>query len=150
MTDFTQSQLPDRENIPSRLLQAMMALALSSLALVTFAVVTDRDHVGQPKDAAVLAKRTLVLKGHGAKAVTVTDADGKVLFDLEHGGFVTVIQNGLERTRTVAHVDQTLPVQLVQYANGRLTVFDPATGWSVELGNFGKDNKAAFERLLTK
>ena len=42
------------------------------------------------------------------------------------------------------------PVRLIAYANGRLTVLDPETGWSVELGDFGSDNKAAFERLMTK
>ena len=141
---------PNREMIPARLLVAMLILALSSLALVSFAVVTGRETVGRPKPATILSERIIHLVGRDAQAVTVTDADDTLLFDLPHGGFITVIQNGLERERTVARVDQSLPVRLVHYANGRLTVIDPATGWSVELGNFGVDNRAAFQKLLPR
>ena len=70
--------------------------------------------------------------------------------DLPHGGFITVIQNGLERAREVAGVDQSRPVRIVEYANGRLTVQDDLTGWSAELGAFGSDNRAAFERLMSQ
>jgi putative photosynthetic complex assembly protein len=159
MTASTQDLLRDRyetrkqsegDKIPKGLLIAMFLLAMSSLALVSYAVLTGRPHEGQPVDAAILSERSIILEGHGAKAVTVRDENGALLADLAHGGFVTVIQNGLERARTVAHADQTKPVRLIAYANGRLTVLDPETGWSVELGNFGSDNKAAFERLMTK
>ncbi len=159
MTASTQDLLRDRyetrkqsegDKIPKGLLIAMLLLAMSSLAIVSYAVLTNRPHEGQPADAAILSERTIILEGHGAKAVVVRDAEGKVLADLDHGGFITVIQNGLERARTVAQADQTKPVRLIAYANGRLTVLDPETGWSVELGDFGSDNKAAFERLMTK
>ena len=136
------------ELIPKVLLRAMFALAMASLAIVSFAVITDRDHVGVPKPAEVLSSRSLILQGGGAKAVTVRQLDGTVLADLDHGGFITVIQNGLERARLVHGVQADLPVDLVAYANGRLTLTDPETGWSTELGSFGSDNKAAFERLL--
>lgn len=138
----------DGDMIPRGLLWAMLALALASLAIVTFAVVTDRPHVGQPKPAAILAQKTVILEGHGAKAVTVRDETGNVLVDLSHGGFVAVIQNGLQRARHVRGVDQSLPVRLVEYANGRLAIEDPASGWTAELGVFGDDNRAAFERLM--
>jgi putative photosynthetic complex assembly protein len=138
----------DAELIPRWLVGAMIGLALLSLALVSLAVLTDRPHTGVPVAAPVLAERTLILEGHGAKAVTVRDAEGKLLADLPHGGFITVVQNGLQRARTLRGVDPMKPVRLVSYANGRLTVIDPETGWSVELGNFGDDNRAAFERLL--
>ncbi len=68
--------------------------------------------------------------------------------DLPHGGFVTVIQSGMARARTVARVEGNPPIRLVRYDNGRLVAEDPATGWSAELYAFGQDNKAAFERLL--
>ena len=78
------------------------------------------------------------------------DANGAPLMDLPHGGFITVIQNGIERARLTAGVDKMLPVRIVEYANGRLTAIDDYTGWSVELGAFGSDNKAAFERLMSQ
>lgn len=139
----------DKEMIPKALLRAMLGLALASLAIVTFAVVTGREPAGQPHAAAVVAERQIILEGRGAKAVAVRDASGAMLAEMDHGGFVTVIQNGLQRARLVAGVDQALPVRLVSYANGRLTLHDDASGWSAELHAFGDDNKAAFERLMS-
>lgn len=142
----TKPHAPDM--IPRPLLLAMLGLVMATLALATFSVLTGREKVGQPADAAIVQQRSITLQGGGAQAVTVLDANGALLMDLPHGGFITVIQNGLTRARHVARVDQTLPVRIVQYANGRLTVIDDATGWSAELGAFGSDNRAAFARLL--
>jgi putative photosynthetic complex assembly protein len=137
------------ELIPKALLRAMFALAMASLLIVSFSVYSGRDHVGQPLASEPVAQTRLILQGGGAKAVTVRDANGDVMADLAHGGFITVVQNGLETERRKHGVDPMLPVTLVRYANGRLTIIDPETNWSVELGSFGADNKAAFERLLT-
>lgn len=150
---MTQSPSPtfknrDREMVPRTLLWAMFGLAMASLAITSFAVLTGREPVAQPEAAEAVRDRWIVLEGHDAKAVTVRNADGSLLLDLPHGGFVTVIQNGLATERRKHKVDPLLPVRLVEYANGRLAVEDPETGWSIELYAFGQDNKAAFERLL--
>jgi putative photosynthetic complex assembly protein len=150
---MTQSPSPtfknrDREMVPRTLLWAMFGLAMASLAITTFAVLTGREPVAQPEAAEAVRDRWIVLEGHDAKAVTVRNADGSLLLDLPHGGFVTVIQNGLATERRKHRVDPLKPVRLVEYANGRLAVEDPETGWSIELYAFGQDNKAAFERLL--
>ena len=140
----------DPQMIPAILLKAMLALVLASLAVVTFSVVTGRDHTGVPKPAAIVAERTVILQGGGAQSVTVLDENGQVLMDLPHGGFITVIQNANERARLVKGVDKLLPLRIVEYANGRLTAHDDYTGWSAELGAFGSDNRAAFERLMSQ
>jgi putative photosynthetic complex assembly protein len=137
-----------REMIPTALLYGMAALALSTLAVVTFAVVTDHPAVGVPAAGTAVQERFLILEGKSAQAVVVKDADGTVLMDLPHGGFVTVIQSAMARARLVARIEGNPPVRIVRYDNGRLVAEDPATGWSAELYAFGKDNKAAFERLL--
>lgn len=136
------------EMIPKALLRAMLALVLATLAVVSFSVVSGRDHVGVPKESAVVQERQIILQGHSAQAVTVLNPDGSVMLDLPHGGFVTVIQSGLATERRKHGVDPLLPVRLVRYENGRLTIEDDETGWSAELYAFGADNKAAFERLL--
>jgi len=140
----------DKDMIPKHLLLAMLALVLASLTVVTFAVVTDRTHVGVPKAADIVTERSIILKGGGAQAVTVLDVDGAVMMDLPHGGFITVIQNAMERARLTAGVDKMLPLRIVEYANGRLTAVDDYSGWSAELGAFGFDNRAAFERLMSQ
>ncbi len=138
------------EMIPKALLRGMLALVVATLALVSYASVTDRPLVGVPKPSAVAREQMIVLQGHSAQAVTVMNADGTIMMDLPHGGFVTVIQSGLATERRKYGVDPLLPVRLVQYENGRLTIEDDHTGWSAELYAFGADNKAAFERLLSQ
>lgn len=139
---------PEREMIPRALLWAMLALALSALVITSFAVLTDRPHTGTPLAGKVVAQRELILEGKSAQAVAVYDAQGKLIADMDHGGFITVIQNALQRARTVARVTGNPLINIVQYDNGRLVAEDPASGASIELYAFGSDNKAAVERLL--
>ena len=151
MQDLTQRRpSDDKDMIPKPLLLAMLGLVLATLAIVSFSVLTGREPAGTPAPAAVVVERTIYLQGGGAQAVTVLDENRALLMDLPHGGFITVIQNGVQRARLTARVDQSLPVRIVEYANGRLTVVDDHTGWSAELGAFGSDNKAAFERLMSQ
>jgi putative photosynthetic complex assembly protein len=140
----------DRQDrmIPKGLLMAMAALALSALALASYAVLTDRPREGVPVHGDVVRERMLILQGHNAQAVTVLDADGTLLVDLPHGGFVTVVQNAVATMRHRHGLDPALPVRLVEYAGNRLVLEDPATGENYELYAFGSDNKAAFERLF--
>lgn len=138
------------EMIPTPLLRAMLVLVLATVALVSYSVLSGRDHVGVPKASAIVTERQIILEGHSAQAVTVYNVDKSVLIDLPHGGFVTVIQSGLATERRKFGIDPLLPVRLVRYENGRLTIEDDLTGWSAELYAFGADNKAAFERLLAQ
>jgi putative photosynthetic complex assembly protein len=152
-----QMTYPDRERtfktrqadmIPKGLIIAMCLFAASGLAIASYGVLTHRPHEGVPATAAVLRERMLVLQGHSAQAVTVYAADGSLLVDLPHGGFVTVVQSAVDTARRRHGVDLSLPVRLVEYANGRLVMEDPQTGGSFELYAFGGENKAAFERLF--
>lgn len=140
----------EKEMIPRTLLLGMAALALSTLALVSFSVATGRSHVGTPDGGTVTASTPLILEGKSAQAVVVKRPDGTVLADLPHGGFITVIQSGMARERLVHGIAGNPPVNIVRYDNGRLVAEDPATGWSAELYAFGSDNRAAFERLIEK
>jgi putative photosynthetic complex assembly protein len=138
----------DNDMIPKGLLYAMAGLALSAVLITSYAVMSERPHVGVPVSSTPVRERMLILEGHSAQAVTVRAADGSVLVDLPHGGFVTVIQSAVFTARRRHGVDQALPVRLVEYANGRLVMEDPETDFSFELYAFGGDNKAAFERLF--
>lgn len=139
---------PEATPAPRPMLRLMLAMVLASLAVVAYAVLTDAPKGGTPQDSPVIAERSLIIKTGGAKAVTLYDIDGTLLEHLDHGGFVTVIGSGIDRERTVHKVPLDLPVTLVRRENGRFTIEDPATGWSVELTIFGADNEAAFAKLL--
>jgi putative photosynthetic complex assembly protein len=139
---------PARDTIPPGLLRGMAALVVVALLLTSYAVLTDRPREGTPAPAAVVAERLVVLRGGDAQSVRVEEPGGALLFDLPHGGFVTVVQNSLAFSRGRLGLDPALPVRLVEYANGRFAVEDPASDWSVELYAFGADNEAAFRKLL--
>ncbi|MEM1130925.1 MAG: photosynthetic complex assembly protein PuhC [Pseudomonadota bacterium] len=128
-----------REMIPRRLLQAMAALVIGSVAMVSFAVITERPKVGQPKPAEVALSRDIVVDGSG-NAVKVTTLDGRIIVDAENGGFLAAVRSALDYERHRHDIDGNPPVVLRQYENGRLQLADPATGWEVELTMFGRDS----------
>lgn len=138
----------DKEMIPTRLVYAMFSLALVSLVITTAAVVADRPHVGVPPAEPALAIHEVVLAGDG-NAATVTTTGGEVLLDAEQGAFVTVIRSGLETARRKHRVAGNPAVTITEYESGRMALFDPATGWQVELSSFGQGNLAHFRRLFT-
>jgi len=138
----------DKEMIPRVLLRAMFGLVLAALALTTFAVVTDMPKAGVPHAAPVIQSRTFLLDGDGVRWVRLSDPDGTVLADLENGGFVAVVQNGLKRARTIRGLPTQATVTLTMYENGRMQMLDAESGWSVEIGSFGPQNRAVFERLF--
>jgi putative photosynthetic complex assembly protein len=55
---------------------------------------------------------------------------------------------GMARERRMNGIGPALPFELTQWANGALTLRDPATGRAIELGSFGATNRAAFARFL--
>lgn len=138
----------NNDMIPIGLVRAMFALPLAALLLVGYASMTDRPQVAVPQAAPVAQSWTIRLVGNDAQSVTVLDADGNLIADMAHGGFVTVIQNGLMTMRRRHGIDPTLPIDIVRFENGRLAAIDPLTDYRVELTQFGSDNQAAFERLL--
>ena len=140
----------DKEAIPRVLLIAMLCLALSSVALVSYARITDRPLVGQPDTADVIASRELVLDGTRLGDVTVHDTNGALLadHDARQAGFISVVWRGLDRERQVHGIDGNPPVLLEKMANGRLKLSDPATGWRVELAFFGDKNAERFAALI--
>ena len=139
---------PEPELIPKPLLRAMIGIALLSLALTSYAVLTGRPREGVPPPGNVVAEKLVVLKDIDARHVTVSDPEGNLLLDLPEGGFVDVMAAAVRRSRAVARITDNPPVRIVRYDNGRLAMEDPATGWSAELYAFGADSKAAFERIL--
>lgn len=149
-TNFTPGFKRDDQNdmIPIGLVRLMFGVALVSLAMVAFASLSGREPAGVPADAPITQEWSLRLIGGGAQAVTVQDHDGNEIAKLDHGGFVTVVQNGLQTARRRHGIDPDLPIRIVQFENGRLAAIDPLTDYRVELTIFGQDNKAAFERLL--
>ena len=141
----------DKELIPRRLLIATIALMALSLAVVAFARVTDAPLTASPDMAApIAAERQIILAGEMSGAATILDRHGAVIARLspESGGFIAGVWRALTQVRGQRGVGASLPVRLIRFENGRLSLVDDHTGWRAELIGFGADNHAAFARLL--
>lgn len=145
-----QMKMRDREMVPRVLVMAMFALMAASLAIVSFAVLTDQPLRGVPNESPIVAERAITLEGTRTTGIRVLDAAGaEIAFSqTDRAGFIDVIWVAISRERKVQGVTGNPDMRLVRRANGHTAIIDPATDWSIELIGYGKDNIAAFARLL--
>lgn len=144
------AQPRDKELVPRILLRAISLFVLIVLALVTWARIAGVPPTAAPDDSQIVRERVIHLFGEMTGAARVLDADGTVIADLgtTEGGFIAGVARSLTLKRRQAGVDPAAPVRLVQFADGHLGLRDDFTGWRAELIGFGKDNAAAFAKLL--
>ncbi|WGH80250.1 photosynthetic complex assembly protein PuhC [Jannaschia ovalis] len=154
MTPEARLRLRDKEMIPTILLRAMGTLVACALFITTYAVLTDRPLEAMPVmegEAPILRERAIIIDADGATgAARVLDTNGTVIADLdpEQGGFIAGVQRALRFERNRMGVEEALPVRLVLFENGQLSLRDDATGWRAELIGFGAKNADSFAKLL--
>ena len=98
-----------------------------------------------------VVERQLRFVDHAAGGVRVHDAaDGALVTRIEPGadGFVRGVLRGFARARKLRSIGQGPAFVLTRWADGRLSLSDPATGHFVALEAFGPTNADAFARLL--
>lgn len=98
-----------------------------------------------------VAIRDIIITRSGADEVIVADARSGVriaVFEKDTGGFVRGSLRAFERMRLVARVPEAAPYRIIRWEAGTVSLSDTATGERIYLEAFGKDNAAAFERLL--
>jgi putative photosynthetic complex assembly protein len=141
----------DKELVPRKLLFLTLGLMLASLVLVTTARLTDAPMSALPDmNAPIAAERLIILHGEMNGRATVLDQHGAVITRLapDAGGFIAGMERVLARVRTQQGLPHELPVRLIRFESGRLALTDPHTDWRAELIGFGRDNTAAFAKLL--
>jgi putative photosynthetic complex assembly protein len=140
----------DKELVPRILLRAIALFILVVLALVSWARLSGVPPTALPDDSQIVYERTIHIFGEMTGAAKVLAADGTVIADLSatEGGFIAGVARSLTLKRRQAGVDPAAPVRLVQFKDGHLGLRDDHTGWRAELIGFGKDNTAAFAKLL--
>ena len=144
-----QMKYRDREMVPRILVRAMFTLMGLSLAIVTFAQLTDRPNVGVLVEAPVIDSRTVTFSPRGLGNYDVMDGMTKIAAsDDQMGGFYGVIGRVLDRRRDLHGIDPTAPVEVVRRENGHIAIIDHETDFTIELIGYGADNVAAFARLL--
>lgn len=140
----------DRELVPRILLRAVAILLLLVLGMVTWARVTGLPLAAVPPEGPIAQERQLHIFGDITGSARVLDTNGVLIADLDptEGGFIAGVARSLTLKRRQAGVDPAASVHLIQYSDGRMALKDTLTGWRAELIGFGKDNAAAFARLL--
>jgi putative photosynthetic complex assembly protein len=134
-----------------------------TFVLMTLAGVTAARLAGMPPEASPAAIRTqervAAVKMRDLQFADLPDGSLRVI-DAANGqtaqmilagsesGFVRGVMRGMARERKKAGATAVTPFRLTLWANGQLTLVDPATGRDVELSGFGDTNRAAFLGLL--
>lgn len=139
----------DKEMIPKPLLYAMAGIALSSLALTSYASLTDRPLEGVPVMQPVVAERALSFTRTADGEVRVAE-DGVELARLtsRSAGFIDAYTSALARKRGVARADPFAPIRIARFENGHIVVIDPETGWRVDPRAYGRDSEGVFAAYL--
>lgn len=140
-----------RPMLPLWLRSGILAAVLGALVLAS---------VSAPRGASedllrgeALARRDLHFVDVAGGAVSVLDAaDGHEIARFARGedGFIRSVMRGLARARRARDHGAEQPFTLTVWEAGYLSLEDPATGRSIELTAFGRDNVEAFARLLAK
>lgn len=105
-----------------------------------------------PPPSVPVAARELRFEDRTDGSIAVLDAGGAPVSVAAPGtnGFMRATLRGLARERKRRDLGAETPFRLTAWADGRLTLDDPATGRRLELVAFGPTNEAVFARLLTK
>ena len=151
---LTETEMSHASSAPSfprgALLAAGAAIALS-IALAAAGRMSGAAN-SEPTAAPVI-DRQLLFKDLPNGGIAVFDANhpGAPIdtFAPETNGFLRATMRGLARQRLRQSEGAETPFRLTEWADGRLTLTDPATGRRVEMEAFGITNESVFARLLT-
>ena len=150
MTTRAQLAARDRDMIPVGLLRAMAALALSSLAIVSYARLTDRPLEGVPAMEPIAAERHLAF-GRGEDGLIHVREDGGDIAVMtgRSGGFIDAYTVALQRRRMVSGADPDAPIRVAAFEDGHVVLIDPETDWRVDPASFGASSEAVFAAFLS-
>lgn len=102
-------------------------------------------------EAAPVASRELRFEDRDDGSLAVVDARDNGLVTVlppASNGFLRGVLRGLARERRRGSIGAEPPFRLTRWADGRLSLDDPATGQRINLEVFGPTNAAAFAQLL--
>jgi len=135
--------------VPAALVKSMFAMMLFSVVIVAYAQWADVPETGVLIEAPVVQERELTLTGDRQRVYTVRDGDEIVAVSSDpRSGFIGVIGLVVERQRMLRGLTMEAPIRVVERENGNIGIIDDATGESIDLIGYGRDNVAAFAQFL--
>lgn len=148
---FANTKANDREKVPMMMLRAIAVMLVLVVVLVAYARLTGVPPMAIPSQDGVVQDRSVHLVVARSGAVKVLAEDGNTVIadlDANEAGFVSGVARSLAMKRKRANVANDTPVHILRFDDGRIGIKDDASGWRAQLTGFGKDNAAAFARLL--
>lgn len=136
------------QDLPKPLLVSAGVLVLAAILLV---IIGDKLPQADPLDpVAIVASHDIRLHKLEDGSIQAVLADGTRLSTIrvENAGFVSGVIRGLSRGRKLAGSDPDAPYRLSRMRDGRLLLTDTATGTSIDLDVFGRDNAGTFATLF--
>jgi putative photosynthetic complex assembly protein len=126
-----------------------IAGALVALIAAVAMVRLSGEPIREPESQAVVVRDLLFMdRPDGSVAVIDAKTGRQVDAIVGEAGFARGTLRGFARDRRARGIGQDVPMQLIGREDGRLTLFDPATGRVVDLESFGAINAAVFARML--
>ncbi len=140
----------DDQLVPNFLVIAMFGLMFGCFAIVAYSKEQNVPMTGVLIEAPIVQSLEVIMTGNRAGTYTVHDMDGNLLATSsdELAGFIGVIGRVLDRDRRLSGITDNPSMQVVRRENGNISVIDASVDMTVELIGYGKDNVAAFAKLL--
>lgn len=110
-------------------------------------------HVVAAPTSTIVETRALKFEDRPDGSVAVFDAGASEPFEVlpsQSNGFLRGTLRTLARARKLAGVSSEPPFEVTRWADGRLSLRDPAVGSDINLVAFGQDNYPVFKRFLTE
>jgi putative photosynthetic complex assembly protein len=107
----------------------------------------------QNPPSTIVELRALKFEDRADGSVAVYDAGANEPFEVlpsQSNGFLRGTLRTLVRARKLAGVSSEPPFEVIRWADGRLSLRDPAVGSDINLVAFGQDNYPVFKRFLTE
>ncbi len=136
--------------VPRGLLVGTALLLVFTIGLAGTARLTGANHITMPPTYAV-ASRDLTFTDQRDGGIEIADATtGHHVATIvpTTGGFLRGIMRGLVREHRLNDLSSGSAFRLTRWADGRLSIEDPATRERFELEAFGSTNEAVFARFL--
>ncbi|MDH4392458.1 MAG: photosynthetic complex assembly protein PuhC [Aquabacterium sp.] len=137
-----------RDNFPRWVL--LLAGGILAFSLISVGLVRLTGNGPDQLAASTVAERMLRFEDGPNGSVAVIDGITGETVELLRGeqGFVRGVLRALARERRSRELGSQQPFRLTAHADGRVMLFDPATGSRVDLESFGPTNAAVFARYL--
>ncbi|MFN3663563.1 photosynthetic complex assembly protein PuhC [Yoonia sp.] len=141
---------PEKLLVPPFVARAMFGLMFLVVALVAFAKITDRPVIAAVNQAPIVQSIDVIITGNKSGVYDIASPDGTHLASSsdDMAGFLGVMGRVIDRERTVQGVPLEGTLQIVRRDNGNIAILDASTGMATELIGYGRDNVAAFAKLL--